>query len=296
MINRRNFLKTSAAFTVLGMLPGGLSSCGTAVKSKKIGMQIYSVAELLKVDFDKTIAQLVEVGIKRFESFRYGNDGLFFGKKPAEMKAFMESLGAGMTSSHAGVPYFRVNEGDHQKEWDLWKKNCAETAEVGSGWIIRASYPTRQMATIEEVKYLAEHFNKCGEIAKTFGLQYGFHNHSDELKELEGQIPYEVLLNNTDKDLVAFQLDTCHVCKVYGADVTDLIRKYPGRFSLFHISTETAEGENTTLDKGMIDFKTVFELADVAGMKEYYIEQPDATIESMKVNHDFLMNAPYVKF
>ena len=294
MISRRAFLKSSAALAALSVLPVGFSSCETVVSQKKIGMQLYSLMGLVNEDFDGTIAKLVEIGIRRFESFGYRNRQ-FFGKSPEEMKAFLESLGAAMTSSHTNMRFLSPGM-DAAELWDGWKWNCSDTAKVGSGWIIQASYPDRQIQTLDDVLRLADQFNECGRIAKQFNLQFAFHNHHTELMPLDGEVPYEILLEHTDPKLVAFQMDTGYMQSAYGGAYLHLIHKYPGRFQSFHLRDVDENDEGVDLGQGVTDYDELFKLVEMAGMREYYIEQGGATLESMQRNYDFLMKATFVKW
>ena len=91
------------------------------------------------------------------------------------------------------------------------------------------------------MKRLADQFNKCGEIAKANGLRFAFHNHVDEFHELEGKIPFDVMIENTDKGLVTFQIDTAQL--VYGGlKCHDYVNRYPGRFANWHL--KDAKGQH----------------------------------------------------
>ncbi len=296
MVTRRDFLKTGAAFTALSALPAGLLNCTPAPKEKAIGVQLYSVRDELQKDADGTIRAVVEMGYKRLESFGY-REGKFFGKTPKEMKEFLAAMGAKMTGSHTGMRL--LDEGEHTEQWDAWKKNCADTAEVGCKWIVQASYPDRQIETIADVKRLAAQFNKCGEIAKANGLKFAFHNHIHEFHAIEGQIPYDVMLQNTDPALVTFQMDTAQL--VYGGfKCEDYVKKYPGRFANWHLKDANPDGEGSTeFGKGLVDFEALFAVADIAVLEDYYVEQERynmTPLEALKFDYDFLMNASYVKW
>ena len=87
--------------------------------------------------------------------------------------------------------------------------------------------------------------NKCGEIAKANGLRFAFHNHVDEFHELEGKIPFDVMIENTDKGLVTFQIDTAQL--VYGGfKCHDYVNRYPGRFANWHLKDANADGKGST--------------------------------------------------
>ena len=300
MLNRRDFLKTSAALAALSVLPAGLMSCSSKPKQKAIGVQLYSVRAELKNDFDGTMKALADMGYKLYESFGY-SEGKFFGKTPKEMKQYMTDLGGKMTGSHTGMPYLRtdLSEEDITKYWDAWKVNVDNTAELGCKWIVQAGYPVKQLQTIDDVRRFAEQFNKCGEIAKSKGLKFAFHNHVEEFHAIDGEIPYDVLLNNTDKGLVTFQLDTAQMV-IGGYQCHDYIKRYPGRFANWHLKDADPDKQGSTeFGKGLVDFEALFAVADIAALEDYYVEQERYNVtplEAMKIDYDFLVNAPYVKF
>jgi len=295
MITRRNFVKTGMALTALSILPTGWTSCGSSSKEKKIGLQLYSARDSLKEEVEGTFRRLVEFGYKRFEAFGY-KEGKFFGKTPKEMKMFLADLQAQMISSHTGMRL--LDEGENRDQWDAWKRNCSDAAEVGCKWIVQASYPIRQIQTINDVRRLADQFNKCGEIGKSHGLRFAFHNHHDEFQAIEGQIPYDVLIENTDKDLVAYQMDTGHLL-LGGYQCQDYIRKYPGRFSNWHLRDVDSEGKGTEFGKGRVDFESLFAVSDIAVLEDYFVEQGQYNVpplDALKHNYDFLAEAPYIKW
>lgn len=294
MVTRRGFLKTSAAVAALSVMPKGFAAVSPS-KEKAIGVQLYSVRDDLQKDFDGTMKAVVDMGYKRLESFGY-RDGKFFGKTPVEMKKYLDDLGAKMTGSHTGS---RLLEANDTEGWDFWKKNAADTAELGCKWMIQAGYPVRDIQSISDVKRLADQFNRCGEIARANGLKFAFHNHVEEFHELEGQIPYDVMIENTEKDLVTFQIDTAQL--VYGGfKCDDYVRRYPGRFANWHLKDANPDGEGSTeFGKGLVDFEALFAVAELAGLEDYYVEQERynmAPLDALKYDYDFLMNAPYVKW
>lgn len=294
MVTRRHFLKTSAAVAALTVIPKGFAA-RLEKEGKAIGVQLYSVRDDLKKDVDKTLKAVVDIGYKRLESFGY-RDGKFLGKTPLEMKKFLADLGASMTGSHTGSNLLAA---DDTKGWDFWKKNAEDTAELGCKWLVQAGYPAQAIKSIADVKRLADQFNKCGEIAKANGLKFAFHNHVEEFHELEGQIPYDVMLDNTEKDLVTFQMDTAQL--VYGGyKCHDYVNRYPGRFANWHLKDADPDGEGSTeFGKGLVDFKALFAVADKAGLEDYYVEQERynmAPLDALKFDYDFLMKASYVKW
>ena len=82
---------------------------------------------------------------------------------------------------------------------------------------------------------LAAKMNDIGTQAKAAGLQYAYHNHNYEFEKMpDGPFGYDVLINNTDHNLVKFEIDCGWMC-AGGADPVAYFAKYPGRFKMVHI-------------------------------------------------------------
>jgi Sugar phosphate isomerases/epimerases len=299
MVTRRQFLKTGAALAAMGALPASIS-CSQAKKEKAIGMQLWSVHQAIDEGFESAIESVVKIGYKRFESYGY-TDGKFYGRSPKELKKYLAGLNAQMTGSHITL---NMLEPDDTTGWDFWKKATADTAELGCKWIVQPRWPLNKGASISEVLRLAEQFNRCGEIAKSNGIKFSFHSWMDEFLETEGQIPYIVLLENTDPGLVSFEIDT--MMMYWGGQIPhEFVKRFPGRFCAWHLKdvstpTETnPRGNNTEIGKGIIDFKSIFEAFEIAGTTDYYVEQEAYSMplmESMKYDYDYLNNASFVKW
>ena len=300
MVTRRHFLKTGAALAAMGMLPAGIS-CSPAKKEKAIGLQLWSVNQAISEDFESAIKSVVEMGYKRFESYGY-NDGKFFDRTPSELKKFLADQNAQMTGSH--IP-LNMLESDDTAGWDFWKKAAADVAELGCTWIVQPRGLLRRgTSSISDVLRIADQFNRCGEIAKSNGIKFSFHSWNDEFIEIEGQIPYVVLLENTDRDLVSYEIDT--MMMYWGGHLPhEFVRKFPGRFCAWHLkdvstpSETNPRGSNIEVGMGIMDFKSIFEAFEIAGTTDYYVEQEVYSMpvmESVKWCYDYLNSADWVKW
>src|SRR5262249_4994986 len=149
--------------------------------------------------------------------------------------------------------------------------------------------------TIDDFKKLADRFNQCGEICKKNGLQFGYHNHHAIFKPIDNQVPMDVLLANTNKDTVTYEMDIYWVVTA-GQDPEAWLKKYKDRFRLCHIKDRI---KNTTeidasciLGQGSIDFARIIKTAKDNGMKYYIVEQEryDNTTEmdSAKADAEYL--------
>ena len=298
-MNRRGFIRTGTATLAASALlhPSSAFAAATnnqsATKAKKrVGIQLYSLRDDMAKDPEGTLKKVAEIGYSTIETYGYRN-GLFFGKKPKDFSAFVDGLGMKMTSSHTG---FNVYKNDSAQAWDEVKRNMADTKEAGSKWIVQAGYPGAE--TMDEVKKLADTFNRIGELAKSYDLKFAYHNHREEYRAVEDQIPYQKLIELTEKTLVSFQMDIGHVANEM-ADYLAYLKLYPGHFGCLHIrDTNVYTKVATELGRGNVAIEEVFALFAHAGVEDYYVEQEEynyTPLESLKMCYDYLAAAKFVK-
>jgi sugar phosphate isomerase/epimerase len=141
------------------------------------------------------------------------------------------------------------------------------------------------------VKREAEQLNRAGRITQKHGLKVIVHNHTMEFAPLADSplLPYDVLLSETDPELVALELDIGWA-RVAGQDPLALFRKAPGRFEVWHVKDMAGlaelEGKSESerqraakivpLGQGEIDYGPIFAQAELAGMKHFFVEQDSA--------------------
>ena len=276
-MNRRHFFRTGtaalavSAFAKENIIAATPASTSHAGEKKKIGIQLYSLREDMAKDPDATLKEVARIGYSFVETYGY-NDGKFFGKSPQEFSRQVTDLGMKMTSSHTG---FGIYQNDTDQAWDSVKRNMEDTRAAGSKWIVQAGYPGEHFKTLDEVKRLADTFNRIGKLAKSFGLKFAYHNHRTEFRAIKDQIPYQLYLDQTEKDLVAFQLDIGHVANEM-ADYRAYLELYPGRFGCLHIrDTNVFTKVATEMGHGNVALEDVFNLFSNAGVEDYYVEQED---------------------
>jgi sugar phosphate isomerase/epimerase len=169
-------------------------------------------------------------------------------------------------------------------------KVVEDAVDAGLKYVI---HPWMKGGDMNVFKKMAENLNKYGEKFRKAGIRYGYHNHSFEFEAKDGVLPYDVLLQGTDPDLVIFEMDLFWITKG-GHDPWEYFAKYPGRFEIWHVKDMkgTADRDMTEVGNGVIDFKKIFHLKDQAGMKYYFVEQDtckDHTpLESVKISLDYL--------
>ncbi len=273
-MNRRDFIKQSTALGAGIVLSSSLFA--EAKRLKKFGVQLYSVRDLMPKDPKGTMKQLAEMGYTQFES--YGGPDFLWGMSPKECKTFLGDLGVKMVSTHF----------DMNKDLD---KNIERGAEAGLKYML-CPYLGPQKS-LDEWKKKAELFNQVGEKVTKAGMKFGYHNHDYSFKAMEGQIPQELLLANTDPKYVMFELDLCWIV-ASGQNAVAHLEKYSKRYELVHIKDMVLDNGRVSqkdLGKGTMDFDTILKAAKKAGIKHYIVEQeqyPSSSIESMKVDAEWM--------
>ena len=258
MKNRRNFLISGSSIALASaLLP--LSGCMSQARTAKagVGVQIYSVRDALKADFHGTMEKVANIGYKYIEAYDLAINGSLFGMPPADYKKVVDDLGMSVVSSHS--TYFTPGQAEGVLE---------AAQEAGLKYVI---VPWLGNELRQDYSAVAENLNKVGEVFKGSGVQLGYHNHDFEFKKQNGQIPLEIMLQNTEPDLVTFQADLYWVTRG-GMNPMDLISKYPGRFSSFHIKDSDTALEQTTVGTGIIDFETILKEKQLSGWEYYFVE------------------------
>ncbi|MDR1645497.1 MAG: sugar phosphate isomerase/epimerase [Tannerellaceae bacterium] len=302
-MNRRHFFRQSGVIAGTAVIAGAATPASLASvpqhneAKKQIGLQLYSLRDDMRKDPDGTLKAVAGMGYQLLESYGY-RDRQYFGKTPSDFKKQLADLGMKMTSSHTG---FNVYASDTDAAWDAVKQNMEDTRMAGAKWIVQAGYPGSRYTRLDEVKKLAATFNRIGELAKTFGLNFAYHNHTDEFNAIERQIPYQKYIELTDKELVTFQMDIGHVANVMGDYVGYLI-KYPGRFRTLHIrDTDLTTKAPTEFGEGDVRLNEVFALFPTpgSGLEDYFVEQEGYKYEpriSVGKCYEYLDKAGFVKW
>ena len=253
--------------------------------NKKIGVQLYTLRELFKKDVPGVIAQVAEAGYQEVETYEYTNRK-YFGMSVQEFDALLKKNNLVTPSGHYYLKGFLFQGND-----DEWKRGIEDAKRLGQQYMVVPYLDANERKTLDAYKKLAARMNLAGEWCKQAGLQLAYHNHDFEFQPLEGQTGMDILLKETDKALVQFELDLYWVSYA-GKNPVDFIKKHPGRFPLWHVKDmdNTPQKKFTEVGNGVIDFKKLFKMQKKAGMKHFFVEQ-DVSAEpmaSIKTSIDYL--------
>ena len=249
-------------------------------------MQLYTVRDLMKADFDGTIAKVAQIGYKEVEFAGY------FGRTAQQVRAACDKNGSSAVSTH--VQY---------DELDDKFPSVIETSKIIGIEVHCLPLDSRRTAQGPNWKQAAEKFNHCGEQTKKAGMQFAYHNHWFEFLPVDGKLPYDELLKECDENLVKMEMDLCWITAA-GADPLKYFARYPGRFPLVHvkdlkklpkITTGGSQNFGDTVDltavgDGIIDWKKIFAHSEQAGIKHYIVEhdKPKNPFESITKSYQYL--------
>ena len=286
-MNRRTFLETATTVTAATLLTSKMGWAADDHKIDKVGVQLYTVRDLMKDDFDGTIAKVAQIGYKEVEFAGY------FGRTGQQVRAACDKNGLAPVSTH--VQYDELD--------DKFPGVIETSKTIGLKYIVCPWIPEELRKNADIWKQAAAKFNHCGELSKKAGMQFAYHNHWFEFLPVDGKLPYDQLLKECDANLVKMEMDLCWITAA-GGDPLKYFNEYPGRFPLVHvkdlktmphITAGGAQNYGDTVDltevgSGLIDWKKIFAQSDKAGIKHYIVEHdhPKQPLESIKGSYEYL--------
>lgn len=280
MNTRRQFLKQSSIFTAaLFAVPEDIFSPAR----KRYGVQLYTLRKELDANPVETIIKVAQLGYTDVETYGY-KDRKWFGLTVPEFKKLLRGNKLVSTSGHTFGGQFFLTESNWE---DKWKQAVEDSKAIGQEFIV-VPYLDNKFRGLDTYQKLAPALNKAGEIASQGGLKLAYHNHDFEFTVQDGQTGYGILTANTDPKLVSFELDIYWATKA-GHDPIELFKKYPGRFSMWHVKDmdNTPEKKFTEVGNGVINFAEIFRNAKLSGMKYWYVEQdicPGSPYDSIRIS------------
>ena len=277
-MNRRNFLSTATggslgALAIAGFTPGQSLA---ADRLKKVGVQLYTVRNEMAKDFEGSLQQIAGIGYDQVEFAGYYNH------EPKQVRALLVRLGLDAPSAHVPLKDIREN-----------MSRVIENAKIiGHRYLICPYLTENERKTLDQYKEYAALFNKAGEACKKAGIQFGYHNHDFEFMAIDGRMPFDLLLAETDRNLVKIELDLYWTVKARQNPVA-FMKKNPGRFVAFHVKDmdNTEKGFFTEVGRGVINFKEIFQAGRQAGVDLFIVEQdqtPGSPFDSLRISHDYL--------
>lgn len=268
---RRSFLKNTAI--VGGTLLSPFCAPNNVVNPKyKLGYQLYSIRDEMGKDPVATLKALRKMGYEDFELYGFDDvTGKYYGFRASEFKDILDNLGLTVTSGHYGFsPYLEQSDDDLK----MYVDRCIVAAKTIDSKYLTWPFMEPQQRTIDKYKLAAQKFNLIGEQATKAGLGFAFHNHGYEFEDQDGENGYDIILNETDPELVKLQMDMYWVRHSSNYTPQELIDLQPGRYVMWHIKDMDKVTRNyTELGNGSIDYLKLLPDPVKSGLEFYYIEQ-----------------------
>jgi sugar phosphate isomerase/epimerase len=299
-MNRRTFIESSIATAVVTATANSTWGAASVHHIDRVGLQLYTVRELMKHDFEGTVAGVAKIGYKEVEFAGY------FGKTPQEVRALLDSNGLTSPSAHHPMqPPANAMAKTSALETNL--QEIIDGAHIIGQKFLVCPYLDAKSRTADGYKRLAESCNRVGEQTKKAGIQFCYHNHSFEFEKVEGldgTLPFDYLITQTDPKNVKIEMDLCWIT-VGGQDPIAYFNKYPGRFPLVHVKDWSKEGSDpggnegavghavtghiANVGSGSIDWKNIFAHSGKAGIEHYLVENDEAkSLADPKASYDYL--------
>jgi sugar phosphate isomerase/epimerase len=255
----------------MGLSAGVISACARAssagaasapAATPRIGLQLYTVRDLLAKDFEGTLERVAQIGYTDMEFAGYYN------RTPEQVRAVMDRLKLVSSSTHIGAPLMREDA----------PAQLRSAKVLGQEYITIPSYNFPRDGGIDAWKQGAAEFNKWGALCRDAGIRLAYHNHSAEFAKVDGgPTGYDVLMRETDRALVDFEMDL-YWTAFADQDPLALFAKYPGRFAMWHVKdlVITPAKGMAPVGQGTLNFKAMFAKARQAGMKHFFVEHDTA--------------------
>ena len=273
-INRRQWLTAAGAagFVAAAGLPGEAQ----AQAARKAGLQLYTVRASMAEDVEATLQAVAGIGYQEVEFAGY------FDHSPAQIRALLDRYGLVSPSAHASGGDLRSN----------MQGIVDAAAEVGHDYVTIAWMPPEMRRNADDWYRWVEDANRLGELCRDAGMRAAYHNHDFEFQPVEGVVPFELLLAETDPTLVDFELDFYWV-KKGGQDILDTIETTGSRTTMAHIKDMDSEGNIAPVGAGTIDFAAILADPRAASIRHPFVEHdhPKDPFRSIAYGHYSLTKA-----
>lgn len=244
-----------------------------------IGMHLYTMRTPLAADFAGTLEQLARIGYATVGvSGRHGNS-------PAAIRQMLDRVRLKAVLEHVGYDIV-TGPGLPQALEDVHTLGCR--------WIVVPSLPG-SLHSPAGYREVARQFNRAGLAARESGLKLLYHNHGGDHEVVDGVSLYDILLDETDPELVGFELDVYWAAKGGSSAPGELFVRHPGRFPALHVKDMAPNGDFADVGSGVLDFPGMFDTARQGGVRQWLVEHdaPADPFASARASYQYLSRLRY---
>lgn len=237
-----------------------------------VGLQLYTVRDLLEKDFVGTLNKVRGIGYTHVELAGHGP------YSAGDLKNVLTDAGLTPACDHCVIDRL---ENDINGAID-------ETLTLGVKYLVCPWLPEDRRTDESAWKRCAESLNRAGQACRDQGVQLCYHNHSFEFVRIGGRYALDLLYEETDPDCVQAELDTYWV-QHGGEDPVAYINRLAGRCPILHLKDMADDPKRSFAEvgRGILDFPAIFSAADSAGTSYGMVEQdvcPGDPLESVTVS------------
>jgi sugar phosphate isomerase/epimerase len=241
------------------------------MRRDQISLQLYTVREETARDMPGTLRRISEIGYPAVEFAGFG------GETAEDLRNILDDLG--LRASGAHVPFDSWETDPEAVITDMHTLGCAHA--------ILPIAPPDQHRDETAVASLAGSLNRWGDLCRQEGVTFSYHNHDFEFAPLDGTTMWEVLVGETDPELVYFELDLYWV-RYGGADPKRLLLDLGERIPLVHMKDMASDEQRSALPvgEGTMPWNGLLEAADAAGVQWFVAEQdnPKDALEDVRIS------------
>lgn len=216
-LSRRAFIAQASTVVVLS---AARFNEARAAEERPVGLELYTVGTALTKDPAGTLKKIKAIGYEEVEVSGFAK------LTPKVMRVLIDDAGLKCPAAHLQFGFDETGKVLEQAN-DLGVPYAASSIllpEAPAGGGIAGVLGKLNTLTADDFKKIAERANRIGEQAKKAGVQFAYHNHTHEFRDLGGgKTGYEILLAETEPGLVQFEAD-CGWMTVAGVNPVEYFR------------------------------------------------------------------------
>ena len=244
----------------------------TAPPRYKMGLQLYTIRDAMARDVAGTLKRIAALGYEEVETYGFEPDQLRYYEMPAdEFAQRLRDCGLTSPSGHYDVNRFATAS---DADLDRYVDRCIEGARrLGQRYI---TWPMLDPALrpLDGFTRVVARLNRIGERVAQGGLQFAWHNQEFEFTEQNGRVPYDLILSDTDPELVKLQIDIYWLAHDSTQPARYWFERAPGRYVMWHVKDmHKVTRDYTELGNGSIDYTQIWPDAAFSGMQHFFVEQ-----------------------
>ena len=268
MVGRRTFLKQAGSLASASLVLPPMQSR----RRYKIGLELFTINRDMNRDLVASLKRVAEMGYEEVETYGIDPKALtYYGLPAVEFAKRLQDHNLVTPSGHYDLQQFLRASAD---DLNRYVDRCAEGARILGQRYIVWPYIEPRLRTLDTYKQVAGLLNAIGSRLTKTGLHVAYHNNGGEFVAQTGQLPYDVILRETDPVLVKLQIDLYWHAHDTGDPPHTLFKRAPGRFAMWHVKDmHKVSRDYTEMGNGTIDYTKIWPDAGMSGMEHFFVEQ-----------------------